>query len=84
MDTLIIMRDRPSDTAHRRVVERSLGRPLTPNEIVHHANEDKADNTPTNLVVTPRSAHSTEHNKTRGLSKLRASLRMIREKRKLY
>ena len=78
------MRDRPSDTAHRRVVEHKLGRPLSPPEVVHHANEDKADNTPINLAVKSRSVHSAGHSRTRGLSKLRASLRMVREKRRLY
>ena len=78
------MRDRPSDTIHRTVVARTVGRSLKANEVVHHANEDKADNTPINLAVTPRSVHTSEHNRTRSLSKLRASLRMVREKRKLY
>ena len=78
------MRDRKSDTAHRRVVARKLGRPLAPNEVVHHVNEDKADNSPINLVVTSRSVHSAGHNRTRSLSKLRASLRMERERKRLY
>ena len=78
------MRDRPSDTAHRRVLERKLGRSLAPGEIAHHVNEDKAANTPINLAVTSRSVHSAGHSRTRGLSKLRASLRMMREKKRLY
>ena len=78
------MRDRSSDTAHRRAAEAKLGRRLQPDEVVDHLNEDKADNSPSNLVTKSRSVHTTEHNRTRGLSKLRASLRMVREKKKLY
>ena len=78
------MRDRPSDTTHRRVVERKLGRPLTPSEVVHHENEDKADNTSSNLNVKARNVHTSEHNRRRGLSKLRASLRMVQEQKRLY
>ena len=78
------MRDRPSDTAHRRALERKLGRALLPAEVVHHANEDKADNTPINLNAKARNVHSSEHNRRRGLSKLRASLRMERERKRLY
>ena len=78
------MRDRPSDTAHRRALERKLGRPLKPNEVAHHENENKADNTPINLNAKARSVHTSEHNRRRGLSKLRASLRMERERKRLY
>ena len=78
------MRDRPSDTTHRRAVEHKLGRALLPTEIVHHENEAKADNSPINLTVKSRSVHTTEHNRARGLSKLRASLRMERERKRLY
>ena len=78
------MRDRPSDTAHRRALERKLGRTLLPSEIAHHANEDKTDNTSTNLNAKARNVHTSEHNRRRGLSKLRASLRMVREGKRLY
>ena len=77
-------RDRSSDTAHRRVAEAKLGRKLRPDEVVDHLNEDKADNTPINLNVKRRSVHTSEHNRTRGLSKLRASLRMATEGKRLY
>ena len=78
------MRDRHSDTVHRRAAAHALGRPLTPDELVHHVNEDKADQTPANLDVKSRSVHTTEHNRARPLSKLRAALRMVREKKRLY
>ena len=77
------MRDRPSDTAHRRAAA-TLGRPLTPNDLVHHQNEDKADQSASNLTVQSRSQHTAAHNRTRPLSRLRAALRMVRDGRKLY
>ena len=78
------MRDRPSDTAHRYAAEAKLGRKLRPDEVVDHLNEDKADNTPINLVVKARNVHTSEHNRRRPLSKLRAALRMEREQKQLY
>lgn len=77
------MRDRKSD-AHRKIAEQKVGRKLGPNEVVDHRDEDKANNAPGNLDVKVRGAHTAQHNKSRGLSKLRASLRMHREGKKLY
>lgn len=77
------MRDRKSD-AHRKAGERKAGRKLTKDEIVHHQDEDKSNNANTNLEIVPRGKHTAEHNKHRGLSKLRASLRMVKEGKKLY
>jgi hypothetical protein len=71
------MRDRPSDQ-HRVVAQ------ARPGEIVHHRDENKANNSPANLEKTTRGAHTAAHNKTRNISGLRKSLRMYQEGRKLY
>lgn len=78
------MRDRKNDHTHRTVAAVKLGRPLKPNEVAHHEDEDKTNNSPANVNATPRSTHTSAHNRTRGLSKLRASLRMVKEGKKLY
>lgn len=77
------MRDRPSDK-HRKIAERKVGRKLGPDEIVHHEDENKANNADINLSIEDRGAHTARHNRNRPLSRLRGSLRMVREKRKLY
>jgi hypothetical protein len=47
---------------HRVVMERELGRPLEPHEIVHHDDERKNNNAPSNLVLTDRVEHGRIHN----------------------
>lgn len=78
------MRDRRDDHTHRQRAEAKLGRKLKKTEVVHHKNEDKSDNSDVNLQVDDRGKHTADHNKNRGLSALRASLRMTKEGRKLY
>ena len=67
-------RDR-KDEFHRRVGEVIAGRKLRLDEIVHHKDENKANNTRQNLVIVPRGRHTTDHNRSRPLSKLRQALR---------
>ena len=76
-------RDRKSDQ-HRTLTEQRHGRKLGPDEIVHHKNEDKADNSDDNLEVVPRGKHTTDHNRSRPLSKLRKALTMHLRGEKLY
>lgn len=77
------MRDRPNDR-HRTQTERELGRRLGPDEVVHHKNENKADNTPANREVVPRADHTATHNRARGLSRLRKALTADTRGEKLY
>lgn len=51
--------------AHRVVAERKVGRQLKANEDVHHDDEDKRNNTPSNLFVLSRSAHAKLHSQRR-------------------
>lgn len=78
------MRDRKNDTTHRNVAAAKIGRKLTATEVAHHEDEDKTNNAPANVNVTSRSKHTSQHNRNRGLSKLRSALRMVKEGRKLY
>jgi hypothetical protein len=74
------MRDRKDDQ-HRRVAEAKVGRKLQPNEVSHHRDENKANNTSANIEVSTRGQHTAEHNKARGLSKLRKALRRTLSRR---
>lgn len=46
---------------HRHIIEQELERSLDYNEVVHHKNGDKKDNSLENLEVMSRSEHSKHH-----------------------
>lgn len=46
---------------HRVVAETILGRPLMPEEHVHHKDENRANNDPENLKVMTRTDHARHH-----------------------
>jgi len=46
---------------HRLVAEQKLGRPLLPEEVVHHIDRDGLNNHPDNLMVLSNSEHLKLH-----------------------
>lgn len=58
---------------HRLVMEQKLGRRLKQDEHVHHRNENKLDNRPSNLEVINSSEHAVYHNKKRAKDRKRKS-----------
>ena len=50
---------------HQVMAERALGRRLQRGEVVHHVNEDRADNRPENLVICRIGYHALIHARMR-------------------
>ena len=46
---------------HRVIAEKMIGRPLRPDEVVHHIDRNKRNNVPENLQVMTRSEHTRLH-----------------------
>jgi hypothetical protein len=46
---------------HRVVAEKMIGRKLSPDEVVHHKDNNRANNIPSNLEVMTRSEHTSLH-----------------------
>lgn len=46
---------------HRYEMEKEIGRRLLPSELVHHKDENKHNNDPSNLEITTRSNHARIH-----------------------
>lgn len=50
---------------HRHIASLNIGRWVTTEEIVHHKDEDRANNEPSNLEVMTLAEHSSHHSNTR-------------------
>lgn len=55
---------------HVYIAERILGRPLQPDEVVHHIDRNVRNNDLSNLVVMTRSEHAALHNKCREMKEV--------------
>ena len=64
-----VNRDGRTTGLHRAVIEESLGRRLSSDEVVHHVNGDKTDNRAENLIVMSPTAHSQLHTRIHPVTK---------------
>jgi len=53
---------------HILLAEQALGRPLPPDVLVHHFDEDRSNNTPSNLLICTRGYHQLLHARMRALA----------------
>lgn len=68
---------------HRLVMSEHLGRPLTKNELVHHIDENKKNNTIENLKLVSPTTHHKEHDFGKNLKISRWGDRLIAETSKV-
>lgn len=52
-----------SPRSYREIMAEELGRPLTPDEVVHHKDGDSRNNAPENLMVFPNHAEHSKHHR---------------------
>jgi hypothetical protein len=62
---LHLRRDGVTKAVHIRVAEKALGKALPAGTVVHHVDEDRANNDPTNLVICNRAYHNLIHKRMR-------------------
>ena len=74
-----VRKDGKTRPAHDVIMEEVLGRPLQPNEVVHHKDGDKKNNSPDNLEVIDRAEHSRLHHS--GISPAPETLHKMRKSR---
>ena len=68
---------------HRLVLEEKIGRKLRKNEVAHHIDEDKQNNSPDNLELMTRKAHAKHHGRELR-TKARLTIQQVIDMRKLF
>lgn len=66
--------DNRYEAVHRLVAEKKIGRKLREGEIIHHINENKLDNRPSNLEIVDRATHQRIHLPRKGTGKIKTTL----------